>query len=107
MTGFDIAVGTIPGNINEFHGPGSLLVIRHPSAPWTSAPSLEGASKCSARTHRDGRRDDESTCGRTAPSKSARHRVLLSRLESLGEGDGVTDFANSAFYIFPKHRHQG
>ena len=25
------------------------------------------------------------------------------KLDELGEGDGVTDFADSAFYIFPKH----
>ena len=52
---FEIEVGTIPGNISEFHGPASLragepaLVIRHPDGPWsTSAPytdPLEGDSR--------------------------------------------------------------
>ena len=32
-------------------------------------------------------------------------RVLLGAIRSnlIGEGDGVTDFANSAVYRFPKH----
>ena len=40
---FQIEVGTIAGNISEFHGPAHLrtgdpaLVIRHPSAPWTTS----------------------------------------------------------------------
>ena len=44
MNSFDITVGTLPGNISEFHGPAHLragdpaLVIRHPSAPWTTSP---------------------------------------------------------------------
>ena len=125
MTGFDITVGTIPGNISEFHGPAHLragdpaLVIRHPSAPWTSAPygsPLESDPRVQVLgTHAVG------SIGITVGLTTSKGSTVLAdgtvkewerpavayyspdNLESLGEGDGVTDFVNSAVYIFPKH----
>ena len=125
MTDFDITVGTIPGNISEFHGPAHLragdpaLVIRHPSAPWSTsfyATPLEDDSRVKVLgTHAvDG---IGITVGLTTSKGSTveadgkvveweRPSVAYyspDKMESLGEGDGVTDFANSAVYIFPKH----
>ena len=123
--GFEIEVGTIPGNISEFHGPAHLragdpaLVIRHPSAPWTSTlytSPLEGDPRVQVLgTHAVG------SIGITVGVTTSKGSTVLAdgtvnewerpaiayyspdKLESLGEGDGVTDFANSAVYIFPKH----
>ena len=124
MSGFDIALGTLPGNISEFHGPGSLragdpaLVIRHPSAPWTTAyyiTPLENDPRVQVLgTHAVG------SIGITVGLTTSKGSTVLAdgtvkewerpavayyspdKLDSLGEGDGVTDFVDSAFYIFPK-----
>ena len=129
MSDFDIQVGVLPGNISEFHGPAHLragdpaLVIRHPSAAWTTSPyntPLEDDPRVQVLgTHAVG------SIGITVGLTTSKGSTVLAqgtvehwnrpaiayyspdKLESLGEGDGVTDFANSAFYIFPKHRHQG
>ena len=124
MTGFDISVGTIPGNISEFHGSAHLragdpaLVIRHPSAPWSTSfydSPLEDDPRVQVLgTHAvDG-------IGITVGLTTSKGSTVLAdgtveewerpsvayyspdKMESLGEGDGVTDFVNSAVYIFPK-----
>ena len=124
---FQIEVGVLPGNISEFHGPAHLragdpaLVIRHPDGPWTTAPyTAQHALEVDPHvqvlgTHAVG--GIGITVGVTTRSGSTvladgtvreweRPAIAYyspDKLESLGEGDGVTDFANSAVYIFPKH----
>ena len=122
---FEIEVGTIPGNISEFHGPAHLragdpaLVIRHPSAPWSTAPYNEPPSLDPRVTDIKGYTVDGAhiTVGLTTSKGSTvledgtvdeweRPAIAYyspDKLESLGEGDGVTDFVDSAVYIFPKH----
>ena len=126
---FQIEVGTIPGNISEFHGPGSLragdpaLVIRHPSAPWSTSfyntPLEDDPRVTVLGTHAVG--SIGITVGLTTSKGSTveadgkvveweRPSVAYyspDKLESLGEGDGVTNFADSAVYIFPKHKKGG
>ena len=125
MNDFDITVGTIPGNISEFHGPAHLragdpaLVIRHPSAPWTSAPynePLEGDPRVTVLgTHAVG------SIGITVGVTTSKGSTVLAdgtvnewerpaiayyspdKLENLAEGDGVTNVENSVLYLFPKH----
>ena len=126
MSKFSIEVGTIPGNISEFHGPAHLragdpaLVIRHPDAPWTStfyATPLEDDPRVEVLgTHAVG------AIGITVGLTTSKGSTVLadgtvsewerpaiayyspSKLESLGEGDGVTNFADSVLYLWPKHK---
>ena len=126
MSGFDIEVGALPGNISEFHGAASrragdpALVIRHPDWPWTTAaystPLEEDPRVQVLGTHAVG--GIGITVGLTTSKGSTVQangsvveweRPALAyyspdRIESLGEGDGVTNFVDSAFYIFPKHK---
>ena len=126
---FQIEVGVLPGNISEFHGPAHLragdpaLVIRHPSAPWSTmffSFSIENDPNVKVLgTHAvDG-------IGITVGLTTSKGSTVLAdgtveewerpavaywsdgKLDYLGEGDGVTDFVNSAFYIFRKHAKEG
>ena len=126
MSSFEIEVGTLPGNISEFHGPAHLragdpaLVIRHTSGPWSTSfydKSLESDPRVTAIEvyEVDGVAIAAGLTTSKGSTVQADGKVVEwerpsvaycsdDKLESLGEGDGVTDFVNSAFYIFPKHK---
>ena len=95
-------------------------MIRHPSGPWTSAPytsALEGDLRVKVLgTHAvDG-------IGITVGTTTSKGSTVLAdgkviewgrpaiayyspdEIETLGEGDGVTNVEDSALYLFPKHR---